>query len=111
MKLLVPNGLPYIFLLRKNTKNINSFVSIRQIWVCSILITLRGDIEKNPGPKPSSCDKFSICHWNLNSILAHNVIKISPLLAYIPAHNFDILCLSKTCVDSCISAVMYPKIL
>ena len=77
MKLLVPNGLPYMFLSRKNIKNINSFVSrglytlmlatyIRHIWVCSILITLSGDIEKNPGLKPSSSDKFSICHWSFH---------------------------------------------
>ena len=32
---------------------------IRHIWVCPILITLSGDIEKNPVTKPSSCDKFS----------------------------------------------------
>ena len=86
MKLFVPNGLPYVFLSRKNIKNINLFVSrglyttmlaicIRHIWVCSILIILSGDIEKNPGPKFSSCDKFSICHWNLNSISAHNFIR------------------------------------
>ena len=66
MKLLVPNGLPYMFLSRKNIKNINSFVGkglytfilatyIRYIWVCSILITLSSDIEKNPGPKPTPC--------------------------------------------------------
>ena len=96
MKLLVPNNLPYILLLRKNIKNINSFVSIRHIRVCSILITLSRDIEKNPGTKPCSCEKFSICHWNLNSICAHNFIKISLLRAYIPAHNFDILCFSET---------------
>ena len=58
MKLLVPNGLPYMFLTRKNIKNINSFLSrglytlvlatyIHQIWV-----------------------------WNLNSILVHSFIKI-----------------------------------
>ena len=111
MKILVPNGLPYIFLLRKNIKNINSFVGIRHIWVCSILITLSGDIDKNPGPKPSSCKKFSICHCNLNSILAHNFIKISLLRAYISTHKFDILCLSETYVDSRISAVTYPKLL
>ena len=56
---------------------------IRHNWVCSILITLSGDTEKNPGPKPSSCDKFSICHWNLNDISEHNVIKRSLLRAYI----------------------------
>ena len=94
MNLLVPNGLPYMFLLRKNIKNINSIVSrglynlilatyIRHTWVCSILTTLSGDIEKNQGLKPSSCDKFSICHWNLNSISAHNFVKISLLRAYV----------------------------
>ena len=115
MKILVTNGLPSMVLLRKNIKNINSFVSrglytlmlatyIRHTWVCPILITLSGDIEKNTGPKPSSCDKFSICNWNLNSISAHNFIKISLLRAYISTHNFDILCLSETYLDSNISS-------
>ena len=110
MKLSVPNGLPYMFLSIKNIKNINSFVSrglytlmlatyLRHIWVCPILITLSGDIEKNPGPKPSSCDKFSICYWNLNSISAHNFIKISLLRGYVSTHNFGILCLSETYLD------------
>ena len=56
MKLLVSNSLPYMFLSRKNIKNINSFVSrvlytlmtatyMRHIWVSSILITLSGDIS------------------------------------------------------------------
>ena len=113
MRLLVPNGLPYMFLSRKNIKNINSFVSkvlytlmlatyIRHICVCSTLITLSGDIEKNPGSKPSSCEKFSICHWNLNSISAHNFIKISLLRAYVSTHKFDILCLSEIYLDSSI---------
>ena len=65
---------------------------------------MSGDIEMNPGPKPSSCNKFSICHWNLNSISAHNFIKLSPLHAYISVHNFDILCLSETYLDSTISS-------
>ena len=69
---------------------------ICHIWVSSILISLSGDIEKNLGPKPSSCDKFFICHWNLNSISAHNFIKISLLCTYVSTHNSDILCLSET---------------
>ena len=115
MKLLVPNGLPYMFLSRKNIKNINSFVSrnlytlllgayIGHIWIFSILITLSGNVEKNSGLKPSSCDKFSKCHWNLNSISAPNLIKLSLLLAHVSTHNFDILCLSETYLDSNISS-------
>ena len=71
-------------------------IYIRHIWVCSVLITLSGDIEKNSGPKPSSCDKFSMCRWNLNSISTHIFIKISVLRAYVLTHNFDILCISKS---------------
>ena len=77
---------------------------IRHIWVCSILITLSDDIEKNPGTKPSSYDKFSIFHWNLNSISAHDFIKIFLLRAFVSTHNFDILCLLETYLDSSISS-------
>ena len=77
---------------------------IRHIWVCSILINLSGDVEKNPGPKPSFCDTFFICHWNLNSISAHNFIKITLLHVYVSTHNVQILCLSETYLDSSISS-------
>ena len=41
-------------------------------WLDEIVLKLSGDIEENPGPKPGSNQSFSICHWNLNSISAHN---------------------------------------
>ena len=41
-----------------------------------------------------------MCHWNLNSISAHNYIKLSLLKAYIAIHKFDIICLSETYHDS-----------
>ena len=44
---------------------------------------------------PDSSQCFSICHWNLNSMSAHNYSKISLLIAYISIHDFDI-CLSET---------------
>ena len=120
MKLSVPNGVAYMFLSRKNFKNINSFVNrglyimmletyIRHIWVYSILITVSGDIEKNMGPKSSFCEKFSICHWNLNSISAHNFIKISLLNVYISTHNFDILCLSETYLHSSMDIINHSN--
>ena len=62
------------------------------------MILLSGDIETNPGPK--SLDSFSICHWNLNGISAHNYTKISLLTAFVLVHNFDIICLSETYVNS-----------
>ena len=69
-------------------------------WFRPFLILLSGDIETNPGPKPISGQSFSICHWNLNSISAHNYTKISLLTAYVLAYNFDIICLSETYLNS-----------
>ena len=103
-----------MFLLRKNIKNINSFVSrglytlmlrtyVRHICFCSILIILSGDIKKNSRPKPSSRDKFYIYIYrcNLNSISVHNLIKIYLLhsITFV-CFNFDILWLSETYLDS-----------
>ena len=54
-------------------------------------------------PSIGSKKSFSICHWNLNSISAHNFIKISLLKTYIATHKLDVVCLSETYLDSSIS--------
>ena len=106
--------LSYILLLRGKSKSINSFVSkglyfyafvkfMLYIWIYSVIIKMSGNIEVNPGPKPSSCNKFSIYDWNLNNIFAHNFVKLSLLRGYISVHNFNTLYLSKTYLDSTIS--------
>ena len=61
------------------------------VWLFFIRTKRSGDIEPNPGPKPNFCQSFSIFHWNLNSILAHNFIK------------FDVVCLSETYLNASIS--------
>ena len=53
------------------------------------------------GPKYSS---LTICHWNLDSLTAHNSIKISSLQAYVTQHNYDIICLSETFLNSSIDS-------
>ena len=70
------------------------------VWLCSCLIILSADVEVNPGPKNSVSECLSICHWNLNSILAHDYSKLFLLKAYISVHKFDIICLSETYLDS-----------
>ena len=57
---------------------------------------------QRPGLKTISQQGFSICHWNLNSIFAHNFAKIFLLKAYLAIHKFDIICLSETYIDSSI---------
>ena len=74
---------------------------LEYLWVASRIISLSGDTEINPGPKSNALNWcFSICHWNLNSILAHIFTKVSLLSAYISVHKFDIICLSKTYLNS-----------
>ena len=46
--------------------------------------------------------QLSICHWNLNSIAAHNFAKLVLLKAFNSIHKFDIICLSETYIDSSI---------
>ena len=58
------------------------FVLIYYLLWCSSSIFLSEDIKTNPGPISSFKQCFSICHWNLNSITAHNYVKLSLLTAY-----------------------------
>ena len=61
-------------------------IFIQFVWLHALIIRLGGDIETNPGPKPNPCHNFSICHWNLNNLTAHNYLKVSLLPTYI--HTF-----------------------
>ena len=73
-----------------------SIHSILPLWFYSILITLSGDAETNPGPKRNSTEILLFCHWNLNSISSHNYVKIYVLKAYITVNKCGIICLSGT---------------
>ena len=75
---------------------------IHHIWLYLIIFNGSGDNEKNPEPKPNFYQRFSIFHWNLNSISVHNFLKLSLLSAYIIVHKFDVICLSETYLDSSI---------
>ena len=103
-----------IVLFMKNIKNINLLATkilfiymlstcLFHVWLFLILTKRSGDIEQNHVPKPNSCQSFSICHWNLNSISAHNFIKLSLLRPYIAIHKFDVVCLSETYLNASIS--------
>ena len=81
------------------------FSYIFSIFVVYLLYHIRlikfcGDIELNPGPKPSSFKYFSICHWNLNSITSHDFLKVKLLTAYNVMHKFDIICISESYLNS-----------
>ena len=76
----------------------------------SLLLFMSGDIELNPGPiktnsffflvwarrPPPSASRFSVCHWNLNSLAAHNFKKVALLEAYNTLNKFDLICVSES---------------
>ena len=80
-----------------------TLIYVYHFWLYNIFMKLCGDVEENLGPIPSSNQSFSICHWNLNSISAHNYIKLSILRAYLSTHKFDVICIYETYLDSDIS--------
>ena len=76
---------------------------VNRPWLFIRLIKRSGDVEENPGPKRYSAQYLTICHWNLNSIVAHNFIKVALLKTYLSIHEMDIMCLSKTYLDSSVA--------
>ena len=85
--------------------------TIRPLFSCSsvfrfsfIMLTLLTCSESNPGPRRcDSCNNFSICHWNLNSMTAYNFKKINLLEAYSTINKFDVICLSESYLGSSIA--------
>ena len=56
---------------------------------------MSGDIEQNPGP-----DSLNFCTWNLNSISAHDFLRVSLLEAYNSVYNFDLIGIVETHLNS-----------
>ena len=63
-----------------------------------LLLVCSGDIEINLGPKTKN--QISFCHWNLNGLAARNCTKVSLLQALSVTHDYGIICLSETLLDS-----------
>ena len=56
---------------------------VNYLTLTLLLLFMSGDIELNPGAnKTNSSCKFSICHWNLNCLTAHNFEKVGLLEAF-----------------------------
>ena len=84
----------------KNDLNHIKNLNFRFVFFIALLLITHGDIETNQGPKSKSSKYFSCCHWNVNSILAHD--KLSLLTAYNSTQHYDIICISETYLDSSI---------
>ena len=72
-----------------------AFIFLLTLTYIFLLLQCHGDIEVNPGPQKLKPKSLLVCHWNLNSLSAHNFSKLTQLKAYI-------ICLSETYLDSTI---------
>ena len=77
-------------------------LSCTVLWFCKLKTPLSVDIETNPGPAQKNQNKFSICHWNLNT--AHGYAIGLLLKAYLTAHKMDIIYFSEPYPDSSIKS-------
>ena len=58
-----------------------------------------GDIETNPGPHKKRTKNLSYWQLNVNSLIAHNLSKLSQLAAYNSVYKHDFICISETLFD------------
>ena len=58
------------------------------------------DIETNSRLQKEKKKKISYCHWNVNSLIANNLSKLSQLEAYNSFYKHDFICISETFFDS-----------
>ena len=73
-------------------------------WLFKLLI-ISGNVHKNPGPGHGSRDEglLKFMHWNVNSLPAHDFIRI-PLIQTLHAYNdYDIIAITETALNRDIS--------
>ena len=66
-------------------------------WLTYRSTLLSGDVEMNPGPS-HGC--LSFCSWNLNSICAHDFLRVSLIEAYNTVYNYDLIGIVETHLDN-----------
>ena len=81
---------------------ISSFNVLYFMYFLHLLLLQHGDIERNPGPQSGQIKNLSCCHWNVNSLVAQNLSKITQLEAYNSLYKHDFICISETYFDSSI---------
>ena len=74
------------------------YIAIITLIFIFALLLCHGDIEINPGPKKLKKYSLSVCHWNPNSLSAHNFSKLTQLKAYISIYKHDFTCLKHTLI-------------
>ena len=80
-------------------------VTVVNVGVCGyflhLLLLQHRDIKSNPGPRNEQTNKnISCCRWNVNSLLVHDLAKISQIEAYNSLFNSSTHSLLNSLFDS-----------
>ena len=86
----------------QNIINLVNVLSIGYFIHLFLLLLQHGDMESNPGPNRKQVNNLSCCHWNVNSLMAQNLSKISQIEAYNSLCSHDFICISETYFGSTI---------
>ena len=71
------------------------FLCIHHWWI--FLLLLRdGDVEPHPGP---SRNLLKFMHWNLNSIVAHDGIRVPLIQSYNIIQNYNLIAINETALN------------
>ena len=71
------------------------FLCIHQWW--TFLMLMRdGDVHPHPGP---SRNLLKFMHWNLNSIIAHDGIRVPLIQSYNIIQNYDLIAITETALN------------
>ena len=81
----------------------STYLSFLTLLYMFILLQCHGDIEKKSRSEKTKKKSLPVCHWNLNSLPAHNFSKLTQLKAYISMYKHDFICLSETYLGSSVS--------
>ena len=85
--------LPKQILTLHNIINLVNVLSIGYFIHLLLLLLQHGDIQSNPEPKNKQVNNLSCCHWNVSSLLAQNLSKISQIEAQNSLYSHDFICI------------------
>ena len=71
------------------------------LWWLSILLIISGNVHTNPGPGSSPRDGglLKFMHWNVNSLSAHDFIRIPLIQSLNSLNDYDIIAITETALN------------
>ena len=81
---------------------ISSFNVLYFMYFLHLLLLQHGDTERYPGSQSGQIKNLSCCHYNVNSLVAQNLSKITQLEVFNSLYKHDFICISETYFDSSI---------